>query len=377
MKRERESMPLNPRSVHERFMQRALQLAALGGRDVMPNPMVGAVVVVDEQIIAEGYHRRCGGPHAEVFAIESIANGPLLERATLYVSLEPCSHFGKTPPCADLIVRSKIPTVVVGSRDPFPEVSGRGIQKLRDAGITVIEDVCRDECIMLNRRFMLAHHEKRPYVVLKWAQTADGYIARTDGTSKWISSDASRTTTHQWRSKEMAVLVGTNTARIDNPELTVRHVTGENPLRVVLDRALSLPKSLFLFDDSAETIVLNAATNERKGRTLYKTFNQKNPLTQALLDALYEESVVSVIVEGGSKLLSSFIEAELWDEARIFVSPTIFTEGVAAPQLKIAPYQTNTSGVDKLLLLQHPTLTDRGLPRKLLVNELSHELPTP
>jgi diaminohydroxyphosphoribosylaminopyrimidine deaminase/5-amino-6-(5-phosphoribosylamino)uracil reductase len=340
-------------------MRRAIQLAALGSRDTMPNPMVGAVVVVDGQIVGEGYHKRCGGPHAEVFAIESVSDQSLLERATLYVSLEPCSHFGRTPPCADLIVRSKIPTVVVGCRDPFSEVSGRGIQKLRDAGIAVIENVCRDECVMLNRRFMLAHHEKRPYVILKWAQTADGYIARSDGSSKWISGEESRTTTHQWRAEEMAILVGTNTAHVDNPELTVRHVSGPNPTRVVLDRSLSLPKTHHLFDSSVDTIVLNLQKNERIGRTLYKTFDESKPLPYALLQALYEEKLLSIIVEGGSQLLGAFIGSGLWDEARIFTSPVVFNGGVAAPELQVVPYERRVSGADTLLLLHHPDLARR------------------
>jgi diaminohydroxyphosphoribosylaminopyrimidine deaminase/5-amino-6-(5-phosphoribosylamino)uracil reductase len=333
----------------------------------MPNPMVGAVVVAGEQIIAEGYHRQCGGPHAEVFAIESVSNQLLLEQATLYVSLEPCSHFGRTPPCVDLILRSKVPTVVVACRDPFPAVSGRGVQKLRDAGIAVIEDVCRHESIMLNRRFMLSHHEKRPYVILKWAQTTDGYIARDDGSSKWISSESSRTMTHQWRAEEMAVLVGTNTARIDDPELTVRHVSGTHPTRVVLDRSLTLPNTHHLFDDSADTIVLNLKNNSRSGRTLYKTFDSEKPLVHSLLDALHEEKILSVIVEGGSQLLTAFIESELWDEARIFVSPTTFGTGITGPQLEILPYHTRTSGSDNLLLLHHPKLAERlRLPSLLL-----------
>ena len=218
------------------YMDRALDLAARGGRAVMPNPMVGAVIVHNDTIIGEGYHQLYGGPHAEVFAIRGVQDRSLLKDATIYVSLEPCSHFGKTPPCAELVIESGIRTVVVGCKDPNPKVAGRGIQKLRDAGITVHEGIRERECVMLNRRFMLFQKMQRPYVILKWAETADRFIAREDGSSKWISSEFSRRTTHRWRSQEMSILVGTTTARADNPQLTVRHIEGINPLRIVIDR---------------------------------------------------------------------------------------------------------------------------------------------
>lgn len=344
-------------------MRRALELAARGGRAAMPNPLVGAVVVLDDKIIGEGYHLRCGGPHAEVHAIPAVADTQALSRSTLYVSLEPCSHFGRTPPCADLIVRSRIPTVVVGCRDPFPEVSGKGIQKLRDAGITVVEDVLHNECVMLNKRFILAHRQKRPYVILKWAETADGFIAPSDRSRTWISCEASRVLTHRWRAEEMAIVVGYNTARIDDPSLTVRHVAGTNPLRVTVDNSLSLPPSLKLFDNEADTLVLNHLRDETVGRCVWRRYDPKIPVARAILQELYAHKVISVIVEGGAKTLQEFIDLNLWDEARVFVSKQTFGTGVKAPTHPFSPQQTSSSGDDTLQVFLHPQLQERlGLP---------------
>jgi diaminohydroxyphosphoribosylaminopyrimidine deaminase/5-amino-6-(5-phosphoribosylamino)uracil reductase len=340
---------------HTTFMERALELAALGGRAVMPNPMVGAVVVVDGKIVGEGYHHFYGGPHAEVAAIQSVGDPHILKRATLYVSLEPCSHFGKTPPCADLIIRSQIPTVVVGCRDPFPAVSGRGIQNLKEAGISVVEDVLHDECVDLNRRFMVAHQRKRPYVILKWAETTDGFIARSDYSSKWISCDASRTLTHRWRSEEMSILVGSVTARVDDPELTVRHVTGTNPLRVTVDNNLSLPSSHKLFNDTAETLVFNLERNAIAGRCTWKKYDPNPAMPIAIVQELYALKITSLIVEGGARTLQSFIDLGLWDEARVFISPQTFRLGIKAPLLPSTstPSSSQAIDTDTLLLYRH------------------------
>jgi diaminohydroxyphosphoribosylaminopyrimidine deaminase/5-amino-6-(5-phosphoribosylamino)uracil reductase len=346
-------------------MQRALELAARGGRAAMPNPMVGAVVVHNNKIVGEGYHKRYGGPHAEVHAIQAITDREILKHATLYVSLEPCSHFGKTPPCADLILRSQIPTVVVGCRDPFPEVSGRGIQKLRDAGVTVIEDVLASECIMLNKRFITAHRNKRPYVILKWAETADGFIAPSDRARTWISCEASQTLTHQWRAEEMAIMVGYNTARFDDPALTVRHVAGNNPLRVTVDNTLSLSTSLKIFNNEAETLVLNSIKDDKSGNCEWKRYDPTLSATHAVLTELYARNVTSVIIEGGAKTLQEFIDRNLWDEARVFVGKQRFGDGIKAPIHPTSPQQTSCSGDDTLHIFFHPQLEMRlGLPFK-------------
>ncbi len=346
-------------TVDPRYMDRALQLAALGGRSVMPNPMVGAVLVHDTEIIGEGYHELYGGPHAEVNAIRKVEDRSKLSHATLYVTLEPCSHFGKTPPCADLVAQSGISEVVIGCRDPFPEVSGRGIEKLRAAGLRVTEMVRHRECILLNKRFILAHRLRRPYVILKWAQTSDGLIARSDGSSKWISCEASRTLTHEWRAREMSILVGTATARIDDPRLTVRHVTGPNPVRVVVDASLSLPPHLNLFNQEAETLVFNAVKEDRNEQISWQKIDFQQPIAPQILSRLYERKLISLIIEGGTRTLRSFIDADLWDEARVFVSPSQFGSGISAPRLPLQHFETGTSGDDTLMTYTHQDLESR------------------
>lgn len=345
--------------MNQSYMDRALDLAAQGGRAVMPNPMVGAVIVHNDIIIGEGFHARYGGPHAEVHAIQSVKDPSLLKDSTIYVSLEPCSHFGKTPPCADLLVKSGIPNVVIGCRDPNPQVSGRGIQKLRDAGITVHEGVSERECIMLNRRFILFHRLQRPYVILKWAETADGFIAREDGSSKWISSEFSRRTTHRWRSQEMSILVGTTTARVDDPQLTVRHVEGDNPLRVAIDRELILPHSLALFNNEVETWIFNSHIEKHESNTAWKRLEAQRSVPEQVLEHLFTAKKLSLIVEGGTKTLQSFIDAGLWDEARVFQSKKTFGHGIKAPSLGVAGHTTMPSGKDRIEIFQHPDLAHR------------------
>lgn len=345
--------------IDPRFMDRALDLAARGGRAVMPNPMVGAVIVRGDTIIGEGYHQQYGGPHAEVFAIESVTDKSLLKDATIYVSLEPCSHFGKTPPCADLVIQSGIREVVVGCKDPNPKVAGRGIQKLRDAGITVHEGMRERECIVLNRRFMLFQLQHRPYVILKWAETSDRFIAREDGTSQWISGEFSRRTAHRWRSQEMSILVGTTTARLDDPHLTVRHVEGVSPLRLVIDRDLSLPHSLAIFNNEVETWILNAHSEKHQGNTWWKKITPSQPLPSQILEHLYAAKKLSLMIEGGTRTLQSFIDAGLWDEARVFQSKKTFGSGLAAPTLSVEGHTTMPSGKDRIEIFQHPDLARR------------------
>lgn len=300
------------------FMQRALELAVLGRGQVSPNPMVGCVIATESgQIIGEGWHQQYGQAHAEVNAIRSVssANRFLLPTSTAYVTLEPCSHFGKTPPCADLLIAENVARVVVGNDDPNPLVAGRGLQKLRDAGIEVETGLLAEIGRHLNRRFFTFFEQKRPYITLKWAETADGFIAQSDGKPLVVSSLLSRTRSHQWRSQEDAILVGTNTAQNDNPRLNVRLWTGRNPLRIVLDPQNRLPKHLHLFDQSQPTL-------------RYETTD-----LSFILGDLYQRKVQSILVEGGAKLLQSFLNQGLFDEIRVFKSLDFVGEGIAAPML--------------------------------------------
>ena len=303
-----------------KYMRRCIQLARCGEAGAAPNPMVGAVVVCDGRIIGEGYHRRCGGPHAEVNAIGSVKEKHLLSRSTIYVSLEPCSHFGKTPPCTDLIIRSGIPRVVVGCTDPFAKVNGSGIRKLQDAGCEVVVGVLEQECRELNHRFFTFHQQHRPWITLKWAQSEDGFIGIDNSQltidKRVIFSDAlTQTLVHRMRARHQAILVGTRTALLDNPTLTTRYWPGPNPLRLTIDRHNVLPPTLHLMDGSTPTIVY---THES--------------LREILAD-LYERGIQSLLVEGGAKLLQSFIDEGLWDEARIETAPVRLGQGVVAPHL--------------------------------------------
>lgn len=320
--------PVSP----EVFMRRAIELARNGLGFVSPNPLVGSVVVHGNRIVGEGWHQRYGGPHAEVNAVESVPDKQILRGCTLYVSLEPCSHTGKTPPCADMLIRHGIPHVVIANQDPNPLVSGKGIAKLRNAGITVTTDILSDDAAKLNRRFFTYMRKGRPYIILKWAQTSDGFMARTNFDSKWISDAYSRQLVHKWRTEEDAVLVGSGTAMHDNPQLNVRHWTGRNPVRIVIDRNLRLDKSLNLFDGTQRTLCYNLIRNETHDKVSFIKLD-RNQFLHAMMEHLFREKIQSVIVEGGSQLLKSFIEAGLWDEARIFISPATFREGIAAPMI--------------------------------------------
>lgn len=338
-------------------LQRAIEIAKSGSGMVSPNPMVGSVVVCDGKIIGEGYHKKYGEAHAEVNAINSVLANynnaeELLSRSTIYVTLEPCAHFGKTPPCSDLIIKHKIPKVVIGCVDPFGSVNGKGIEKLKAAGIEVVVGVLEQECIALNKRFFTKVKHQRPYIILKWAQTADGYFAPEDGSQKWISSEESKLLTHKWRTEEDCVLVGKRTAEIDNPQLNVRLVKGRNPKRAVIDRDLKLSKNLNLFDNSIETFVFNATKTDIVGNIKYIGIEDFDHfLPQYILYQLYLQDIQSVIIEGGVKTLELFIKANLWDEARIFISPDVWGAGLKSPE--IIGNQTDLScvGRDKLSVL--------------------------
>ena len=316
---------------HEHFMQRCFQLAQNGLGHVAPNPLVGAVIVHKGRIIGEGFHAQYGGPHAEVMAIRNCKQPELLPQSTLYVNLEPCSHFGKTPPCADLIIEQQVPHVVVCNLDPFPEVSGRGIAKLREAGVQVETGILENEGEHLNRRFFTFHRKKRPFILLKWAQSANGLLDGNDHTPVKITSPLSDQRVHQWRTQEAGILVGYRTALKDNPRLTARLFPGKNPLRMLIDPKLALPKTLHLFTDGEPTLVFNAVKEGKEGPITYIKTETDN-LTD-LLDQLYVRNIQSLIVEGGARTLNAFINENLWDEARIFTGQHAISEGTAAPTL--------------------------------------------
>ncbi|MDN3583277.1 bifunctional diaminohydroxyphosphoribosylaminopyrimidine deaminase/5-amino-6-(5-phosphoribosylamino)uracil reductase RibD [Mucilaginibacter flavus] len=320
-------------------MRRCLELAELGAGLVSPNPMVGAVVVHDGKIIGEGYHQKYGQAHAEVNAIAQVINNfdnaaELLKQSTIYVSLEPCAHYGKTPPCADLIIKHQIPQVVVGTRDPFPQVDGKGIEKLEAAGIKVLSGVLEKECQWLNRRFFTKVQKHRPYIILKWAQTQDGFFAPAERSQLWITGPESRRLVHKWRSEEDAILVGKNTAAIDNPQLNVRYWEGRSPKRVVIDRRLELNKTLNVFDQSVETLVFNEVKFNVDGKNKYIALEDfERYVPQYILYQLYLQDIQSVIIEGGAHTLQTFIDADLWDEARVFTGKTVLAKGIKSPQI--------------------------------------------
>lgn len=316
--------------VDEVFMQRAMELARLGAGYVSPNPLVGCVIVHDGKIIGEGWHQQYGGPHAEVHAINDVSNKDLLQESTVYVTLEPCSHFGKTPPCADMLITHKVRKVVVANVDPNPLVNGDGLNKLRKSGAEVITGILDKKGRELNRRFLIYVEKQRPYITLKWAESADGFIARKNFDSKWISDEFSRQLVHKWRTEEDAVLVGMRTAQYDNPQLNVRDWTGRNPVRIVIDRFLKLSEKLNLFDGSQKTLCYNLLKHEELHNISLVRINEQNFLAEIMHD-LYNKKIQSLIVEGGAQTLQAFIDAGLWDEARVFVSPQKFDGGIKAP----------------------------------------------
>ena len=318
-------------------MQRCIQLASNGLGSTYPNPMVGSVIVHDSKIIGEGWHEQAGKPHAEVNAITSVEDESLLKESTIYVSLEPCSHFGKTPPCSDLIIEKQIPKVVVGTTDPHSKVAGQGIARLRKAGCEVEVGILESECQELNKRFFTFHQKKRPFVILKWAQTADGFIApvvRPEKAPVWITNEFSRQRVHKMRSEEQAILVGTKTVLMDNPKLTNRDWSGNSPLRVVLDRDLKIPQDANVFDGSAPTLVLTENPQFDQPNLRFATLDFSVNLAEQICETLYKHGVQSVIVEGGTMTLQTFIDAGLWDEAYIFEGHGAFGEGVPAPKLE-------------------------------------------
>lgn len=322
-------------------MQRCIDLAYMGLGHTYPNPLVGCVIVYNNQIIGEGYHQKAGQPHAEVNAINSVKDKSLLSKSTLYVNLEPCSHFGKTPPCADLIVKHNIPKVVIGTQDPFSEVAGRGIEKLKNNGCEVIVGVLENECNELNKRFFTFHQKKRPFIILKWSQSPDGFISPERKPSKnpqpfWISNETSKILVHKWRTEEQSIMIGTNTAMLDNPILNSRDWSGNNPVRIVVDENLILGNNLNLFDNSIKTLIFNKIENKTSENQLteFIKIDFNSDIITAILDVLYQKQIQSLIVEGGSYLLNSFFNADLWDEIRVSSGESFLKKGIRAPEIK-------------------------------------------
>ena len=321
-------------TIDEKYMMRCIQLAQNGKLGAAPNPMVGAVVVCDGRIIGEGYHAKCGEAHAEVNAINSVKDESLLRRSTLYVSLEPCAHYGKTPPCAKLIVSKGIPKVVIGCQDPFSKVAGKGIEILKQAGCEVVVGVLEKACQDLNKAFFTVQLKHRPFITLKWAQSADGFmdVERNDGEPVKLSSPLTQLIAHKRRAEHQAIIVGTQTARLDNPSLNVRDWCGPQPLRIVIDKDLTLPRHLHLFDGSQPTLVVTEKNETIAGAmTLQVDFNQS--ILPQLMEELQRRNIQSLLVEGGSKLLQSFIDEGLWDEAYVEHCPQVLGHGILSPSL--------------------------------------------
>lgn len=359
-------MPAPPEnSVHQRledekYMLRCIQLGLNAQGTAAPNPMVGSVVVHHNTIIGEGYTSAYGGAHAEVNAIASVQDPYLLSESTLYVTLEPCSHFGKTPPCSDLILNHNIPRVVIGTRDPHTRVAGRGIHKLQDAGCSVVVGVREAECREHHKRFLTFHEKNRPYIILKWAETQDGFIApepsrrSKDPSPYWITGMAARQLTHQWRSEEQAILVGSNTVLQDNPSLNTRLWKGTSPLRVVLDESRMVPSTFQVMDTQAETLILTGNTQETGQQDVrFEQIDYTGHVAAQVAGVLHRKQVISVLVEGGAQTLRTFIDAGLWDEARIFTGNTRFKNGLRAPALDGSITEQFSIGPDRLKIIRH------------------------
>lgn len=342
---------------HELYIKRCLQLGKNGIGITRPNPSVGAVIVCDGKIIGEGFTSKYGESHAEVNAINSVKNQELLKKATMYVTLEPCSHYGKTPPCSDLIVQKGIPNVVIGCIDTNCLVSGKGVKRLKNAGCNVIIGVLEKECLAHHNRFFTVQNKNRPYIILKWAETQDGFIApitKSRQTPSWVSNSYSQQLVHKWRSEEHAILVGTNTVIADNPKLNVRSYFGNNPIRVVLDKSLRLPESSNVFDKNAITIVFTEVERKNKDNVVFEKINFSKKIATQICDVLQKHKVQSIIIEGGTQTLQTFIDENLWDEARVFVGDKNFEQGVQRPNFRGKLITTDNILQDVLKLYENP-----------------------
>ncbi|MEZ7498850.1 bifunctional diaminohydroxyphosphoribosylaminopyrimidine deaminase/5-amino-6-(5-phosphoribosylamino)uracil reductase RibD [Flavobacterium sp. Arc3] len=340
--------------IHEKYIERCIQLAKNGLGTTYPNPMVGSVIVYENKIIGEGWHKKAGEPHAEVNAINSVKDKSLLKKATIYVSLEPCSHFGKTPPCSDLIIKNGIPQVVIGTVDPNVKVAGNGIKKLIEAGINVTVGILENECHELNKRFFTFHQKKRPYLILKWAESQDGFISpkvKSEQKPVWITNIYSRQLVHKWRSEEQSILVGTQTVIDDNPKLDVRDWAGNNPVRIVLDQHNRIAKNSQVLDNQLKTIVFSKIkTKADKENLIFEIVDFEKNIASQVTDAMYKHQIQSVIIEGGRQTLQTFIDANLWDEARVFKGNLFFKEGTKAPILGGPYLEKHKIGQDELII---------------------------
>lgn len=341
---------------HTQYMQRALDLALKGLGGVSPNPMVGCVIVYNDKIIGEGWHEKFGEAHAEVNAVNSIKNKELLSESVFYINLEPCSILGKTPACTDLILKYKPKRVVIASKDPNPKVNGRGISILENAGIEVIYGILEEESININRRFFVSMSRNRPYIILKWAQTADGFIARKNYDSKWISNEQSRKLVHRWRTEEDAVLVGYNTVKYDNPLLTARDWPGRNPVRVIIDPKLKLDLSMKVFDGEEVVYLINTENEQLQENICLVKVSTSNFLSD-MLAYLWEQDIGSIIIEGGAKTINYFLAEDYWDEARIFTAESKFGEGITAPLIDEEPGNEQNITGDRLSTIYNPKTT--------------------
>lgn len=336
-------------ATHEDFLKRCFDLAIKGLGHVAPNPMVGAVVVHDNQVIGEGYHPAVGEPHAEVFAIQSVTDQELLRSSTLYVNLEPCNHFGRTPPCTELILKKGVPRVVIGQLDPNPKVAGKGVERLRKHGVEVITDICRQEALFLNRRFNTFYQKNRPYILLKWAQSDDGFLDhyRTSGDGERpvrITDETCQEQVHQWRSEEAAILVGSRTVELDNPRLNVRYGKGRDPVRITLGTHHPSPITHHFFDQSQPTFVFTNGEHRAQRNLEFIPIDFRNPVWPQVFKELYHREIQSILVEGGAYTLQSLIEQDLWDEARFFTALKKIGRGVKAPFLKEQPSRSISIG---------------------------------
>jgi diaminohydroxyphosphoribosylaminopyrimidine deaminase/5-amino-6-(5-phosphoribosylamino)uracil reductase len=342
---------------HEYYIARCIELAKNGFGTTYPNPMVGSVIVYNGQIIGEGWHKKSGEPHAEVNAIRSVKDKSLLKKATIYVSLEPCSYYGKTPPCCNLIIENKIPNVVIGTIDTNIKVAGNGIKRLKEAGTNVIVGVLEEECYELNQRFFTFHEKKRPYIILKWAQTQDGFIAPSEKKEQkpvWITNSNSRQLVHKWRSEEQAILVGTQTVIDDNPQLNTRDWNGNHPIRIVIDPNNRIPETAHVFDNQTKTIVFSKKeTTLSSENTIFEILDFQQNIAQKIVERLYQYQIQSVIIEGGAQILQTFIEANLWDEARVFIGNSLFENGIKAPALDTSSSKKEKIGTDELLIIRN------------------------
>ena len=339
---------------NEKYIRRCIELAKNGLGTTYPNPMVGSVIVCDGKIIGEGWHKKSGEPHAEVNAVNAVKDKSLLKKSTIYVSLEPCSHFGKTPPCCDLIIKNEIPNVVIGTVDPNIKVAGKGIKKLREAGANVTVGILETECNELNKRFFTFHTKKRPYIILKWAESQDGFIAPLTKSKKrpvWITNTFSRQLVHKWRSEEQAILVGTQTVIDDNPKLDIRDWTGENPIRIVLDQNNRIPKDSAIFNEATKTIVFSKATvSNSKENSNFEIIDFEKNVARQITVLLHQHQIQSVIIEGGRQTLQTFIDENLWDEARLFIGNNSFEKGTNAPIITLKNKTEQAVGNDILII---------------------------